>query len=180
MVAPRDDLGELRALFRLGIQGDQASYAQFLNQIAPLCRRAAARRIRGADLDDVVQEALISIHKARATYDGERPLLPWVLSIVNFRVTDYLRKHYRTAGRDAVDIDLVSDTLGDVTETAGDGESVERMLGAVPQRQQDILTMMHVEGYTAKEVGTKLNMKELAVKVAAHRAMKKIREAFRP
>ncbi len=102
------DLGELRALFRLGIQGDQASYAQFLSQIAPLCRRAAARRIRGADLDDVVQEALISIHKARATYDGERPLLPWVLSIVNFRVTDYLRKHYRTAGRDAVDIDLVS------------------------------------------------------------------------
>jgi DNA-directed RNA polymerase specialized sigma24 family protein len=37
---------------------------------------------------------------------------------------------------------------------------------------------MHVEGYTAKEVGVKLNMNESAIKVAAHRAIKKIREKF--
>lgn len=179
MAASQDKLAELRELFRRGMQGDQASYALFLSQTGVLCRRAVSRRVRDADLEDVVQEALISIHKARATYDGERPLLPWLLSIVNFRVNDYLRKHYRTAGRDAVDIDLLSDSLSDVTETVGDGESVERMLGAVPRRQQDILTMMHVEGFTAKEVGQKLNMNESAVKVAAHRAMKKIRETFR-
>lgn len=178
MTASQDRLGELRELFGRGMQGDQASYAQFLGQTALLCRRAVARRVREADLEDVVQEALISIHKARATYDGERPLLPWLLSIVNFRVNDYLRKHYRTAGRDAVDIDLLSDSLSDVTEGVGESESVERMLGSVPQRQQDILTMMHVEGFTAKEVGRKLNMNESAVKVAAHRAMKKIRETF--
>ena len=35
--------------------------------------------------------------------------------------------------------------------------------------------MMHVEGFTAKEVGMKLGMKESAVKVAAHRAIKKLR-----
>ena len=35
---------------------------------------------------------------------------------------------------------------------------------------------MNVEGYTAKEVGAKLGMKESAVKVAAHRAYKKLRE----
>jgi RNA polymerase sigma-70 factor (ECF subfamily) len=37
---------------------------------------------------------------------------------------------------------------------------------------------MHVEGYTAKEVGKKMGMNESAVKVAAHRAIKKIRGKF--
>lgn len=50
------------------------------------------------------------------------------------------------------------------------------MLKDVPEREQKILTMMHVEGYTAKETGVRLGMKESAVKVAAHRAIKKLRE----
>jgi DNA-directed RNA polymerase specialized sigma24 family protein len=37
---------------------------------------------------------------------------------------------------------------------------------------------MHVEGYTAKEIGNQSGMNESAVKVAARRAIKKIRERF--
>jgi DNA-directed RNA polymerase specialized sigma24 family protein len=36
--------------------------------------------------------------------------------------------------------------------------------------------MMYVEGHTAKETGRRLAMNESAVKVAAHRAIKKIRD----
>jgi RNA polymerase sigma-70 factor (ECF subfamily) len=52
------------------------------------------------------------------------------------------------------------------------------MLEGVGPRERKILSLMHVEGYTAKQVGAQMNMNESAVKVAAHRAIKKIREQF--
>jgi RNA polymerase sigma-70 factor (ECF subfamily) len=36
-----------------------------------------------------------------------------------------------------------------------------------------------VQGYTAKEVGERIGMNESAVKVAAHRAIKKIRNKLK-
>ena len=39
-----------------------------------------------------------------------------------------------------------------------------------------ILRLMHQEGYTAKEVAEKIGMNESAVKVAAHRAYKVLRQ----
>ena len=52
------------------------------------------------------------------------------------------------------------------------------MLKDVPEHQKRILMLMHIEGYTAKEVGAQMDMNESAVKVAAHRAIKKIRKKF--
>ncbi|MBY0356317.1 MAG: sigma-70 family RNA polymerase sigma factor, partial [Rickettsiales bacterium] len=158
--------------------GDQASYASFLARITPLLRRMVARRLGASEVEDVVQEVLISIHKARHTYDGKRPLMPWLVAIARFRISDHLRRHYAQMRHQTVDIDDFTDRLADVTETDDSNESIEDLLHDVPDKQKRILTLMHVEGYTAKEVGAKLNMNESAVKVAAHRAIKKIRERF--
>lgn len=167
---------ELTRKLLLGLAGDGAAYASFLTQISPILRRLIGRKIPVSEVEDVLQEVLISIHKARHTYDGERPLMPWVMAIAQFRITDALRKAYATSRRECVDIADVEEFLADVTETRDSHESIEEMLTDVPEREQRILTLMHMEGYTAKETGLRLGMKESAVKVAAHRAIKKIRE----
>lgn len=86
MVTQNDKHAEITALLRAGLGGDQAAYGKFLNTIAPMLRRMVGRRLANADIEDVVQEVLISIHKARHTYDGERPIMPWLASIVGFRM----------------------------------------------------------------------------------------------
>jgi RNA polymerase sigma-70 factor (ECF subfamily) len=78
----------------------------------------------------------------------------------------------------SVDIADYENILSDVTEEASGHESVDELLQDVPEKHKRILTLMHVEGYTAKEVGKQMGMNESAVKVAAHRAIKKIREKF--
>jgi len=98
------------------------------------------------------------------------------MAIAAFRITDALRKAYSGFNRETVDIHDLEEILADVTEPEGANESIHEILSDVPSREQKILTMMHVEGYTAKETGERLGMKESAVKVAAHRAIKKIRE----
>jgi RNA polymerase sigma-70 factor, ECF subfamily len=176
MVTHDDKYAEITALLRSGLGGDQAAYGKFLSTITPMLRRMVGRRLANADVE--VQEILISIHKARHTYDGERPIMPWLASIANFRVTDHLRKHYSQMRHQTFDIADYENVLSDVTENISDTESIDELLEDVPEKHKRILTMMHVEGYTAKEVGNQMGMKESAVKVAAHRAIKKIREKF--
>jgi RNA polymerase sigma-70 factor (ECF subfamily) len=178
MVTQGDKYRQLGDLLRSGLKGDQAAYAQFLSLITPLLRRMVGRRLAGPDVEDVVQEVLLSIHKARHTYDSQRPIMPWLLSIARFRITDHLRRHYAQMRHQTVDINEFENILADVTEDATDRESIDELLKGVPERQKQILTLMHVEGYTAREVGRQLGMNESAVKVAAHRALKKIREKF--
>ncbi|MDX1923074.1 MAG: sigma-70 family RNA polymerase sigma factor [Alphaproteobacteria bacterium] len=175
MVTELNKYGEFAELLRRANDGDKACYQRFLEGIAPLLRRQIAARIPVADVEDVLQEVLISVHKARHTYDGERPIMPWLASITQFRMIDYLRKHYIAMRHQTTDITEVEDILADVTQTPASSESIDELLIDVPEKQKRILTLMHVEGFTAKQVGQKLNMSETAVKVAAHRAMKKIR-----
>ncbi len=156
----------LTDLIGAGITGNQSAYAEFLTKIMPLMRSVVAKKITSADVEDVLQEVLISIHKARHTYDGERPIMPWLMAIARFRIINHLRKHYAQMRHKTFDLD----DWDDVTE-----ESIDDLLGEVDAKHKEILTMMHFEGYTAKEVGAKIGMNESAVKVAAHRAIKKIR-----
>ncbi len=175
-MAPSEIKAELTRKLLAGLAGDGIAYADFLSQLSPILRRVIGRKIPMGDVEDVLQEVLISIHKARHTYDGERPLMPWVMAITGFRVMDCLRKTYSEMRHQQVDIADVENVLTAVTETPGENESMNEILDGVGQRERKILSLMHVEGYTASEVGSQLGMKESAVKVAAHRAIKKIRE----
>lgn len=158
------------------LTGDQAAYRAFLSHVSRYLRRFIARRVPEADVEDVLQEVLVSIHKARATYDGKRSVLPWVSAIARYRLSDYLRRHYAKLRHAQVDLADIEDSLaGPVTETDPLSELVSGEVQQLPERQQKILYLLHTEGYTAKEVGAKLGMQESAVKVAAHRAYKVIR-----
>jgi RNA polymerase sigma-70 factor (ECF subfamily) len=63
-----------------------------------------------------------------------------------------------------------------VTETDISYEYISREVEKLPEKQAMILRLMHQEGYTAKEVAEKIGMNESAVKVAAHRAYKVLRQ----
>jgi RNA polymerase sigma-70 factor, ECF subfamily len=173
-----DTTDNLTALMRQSLDGDQRAYADLLRETARLLRPYLIKRLSfESEVEDVLQEILISIHKARHTYDGQRPYKPWAYAIARFRLQDYLRTHYADQLRHAVDISELENILpGDVTESAISYESISGEVQKLPGKQAMILQLMHQEGYTAKEVAAKLGMTESAVKVAAHRAYKVLRE----
>jgi RNA polymerase sigma-70 factor (ECF subfamily) len=179
MVTIEDKNKILGDLLCSGIGGNQTDYAKFLKKISSLLRPFVAKKITSADVEDVLQEILISIHKARHTYDGERPIMPWIISIARFRMADYFRKYYAQMRHKVVDNEEMENIFADVTNEVFDNEPIDELLEEVTLQNKQILTLIHVEGYTAKEVGAKIGMNESAVKVAAHRAIKKIRNKFK-
>ncbi len=168
----------LKELFLQAVEGNRHSYEKFLNEIAKIIRIIIAKKVPSSDLEDVVQEVLISVHKARHTYDGARPIMPWLMAIIKYRVGDYLRKYYAQMRNQTSNIDEVIDMLLDVTKEDENHELIDEIFSFVEPKQKEILTMMYIQGYTAKETASRLGMNESAVKVAAHRAIKKIKTNF--
>ncbi len=171
---------DLLGLFKAAISGDQTSYAKFLEVSAKILRSFVAKRIARNDVEDVVQEILISIHKSRHSFDAKRPIMPWIFSIARFRIADHLRKTYASINFADVDFDELCEVLPDVTTSNENHEYVNDLLKNVEPLKKNILLMLYVEGYSVKEVAGSLNMSESAVKVAAHRVIKKIRKEWKP
>lgn len=169
-----DDTDNLAALMRKSLAGDQRAYADLLRETSRLLRPFLSKRLSFTnEVDDLLQEILISIHKVRHTYDGNRPYKPWMYAIARFRLQDHLRTHYADQLHHASDLSEMEEFLHeDVTESAISYESISGEVEKLSEKQATILKMMHQEGYTAKEVAEKIGMNESAVKVAAHRAYK--------
>lgn len=174
-MADQDD--NLERLMQQSLAGDQRAYALLLQETARLLRPFLSKRLSMADeVEDLLQEILISVHKARHTYDGNRPFRPWLYAIARFRLQDHLRTHYSDQLRHAVDFDELEEFLHDpVTESVMSYESISGEVDKLPERQATILRLLHQDGYTAREVAEKIGMTESAVKVAAHRAYKVLR-----
>ena len=172
-----DTLGDrLKVLFLSGIAGHSGDYAEFLRGLAAVIRRIVRQKMVDSEVEDVVQEVLISVHKARHTYDGARSLMPWVYSIVHFRLNDHLREHYKHHTDRDLEAPDFDNFLADVTNQGADHEYIEELMEGLSEVQQKILLLLHMEGLTAREVAARVDMNESAVKVAAHRAIQKIRK----
>lgn len=165
---------------REALAGDALAYNAALTQAAALLRPYLLKRLSHAsDIEDIIQDILLSVHKARHTYDGARPFAPWLFAIAQYRLLDYLRKHYKDRLHGAAELtgaeQISSHT---VTEPALTYESIRDEIGRLPGKQAKIIEMMHRDGYTAKEVAASMDMRESAVKVAAHRAYKRLRKTL--
>ena len=76
--------------------GDRDAYRILLTEIEPFIRSIAIRYLsRSADMEDAVQDVLMTVHSIRQTYDPKRPFGPWLVAIAHRRIIDRLRRTMR-------------------------------------------------------------------------------------
>ncbi|MDQ3231723.1 MAG: sigma-70 family RNA polymerase sigma factor [Pseudobdellovibrionaceae bacterium] len=132
-------------------------------------------------IDDIVQEVLLGIHKARHTYDAERPFLPWFHAIIRYKSIDCLRHHSRQAAFEILDsdsIELYSETFWQSAPDMELDNELLQALAALPGKQKQAVELLKLQGLSAKEAGQLMGMSEGAVKVSAHRAYVALRQHF--
>ena len=160
--------------------GDVRAYHQLLKDLMPFIRAVVAPALANEDMvDDLMQNVLMSVHKALPTYAPDRPFKPWLLSIIKFRKADLLRQYYREAQRESVSLDALPDNNAlHVTKPhrAGEYKDIEAALNRLSDKQRTVFTMMRIEGFTAKEVALKMDMSVSGVKVSVHRTLQKLKE----
>lgn len=173
-----------RRLAAAAQKGDAASYRMLLTELVPVIKRSLNKSLPSPDIaDDIVQEALISVHKALHTYEIDRPFTPWLMAIVNFRRTDFLRGYYAAQENKQVPLDSVE--IPDYLNQDDKGEQEEQeahlrdALNSLPERQKNVVEMLKLEGLSTREVADKTGMSESAIKVTMHRALQKLKEKIK-
>jgi RNA polymerase sigma factor (sigma-70 family) len=181
-VSARTREAEWAAWMQAAIAGDAVAYRQFLVAITPHLRSVARYRCcrlgaSDGDVEDIVQETLLAIHLKRGTWDRSRPIGPWIAAIVRNKLIDTLR---RRGHHVVVPIEEVMDTLGE--EDCADGlfpGEIDVLLMKLIGHQREIVQSISINGCSVRETAAKLNMTEGAVRVALHRALKRLAALYR-
>lgn len=159
--------------------GDSATYEKLLLELLPFVRREVAGRVREpAERDDIVQNVLISLHRARHTYRSEHPFVPWLRAVVRNASIDWLRARGRRSrhewGGDLDDLPEPSVEAPLPGEEALSPE-LEGALASLPTSQRQAVELLHVEGLSVAEAAERVGVSPGALKVRAHRGYRALR-----
>ena len=173
--------------------GDAAAYTALLTALVPLLRGfVRSRGVAGSEVEDVVQEILILIPRARHTWRADRPFDPWMWAIARNASTDALRRLTRERARRDPAPDPFADDAPALRASdlaAADPEALlasrelapplAAALAALPDAQREAVELLYVEQLSVAEAAARAGVSASALKVRAHRGSRALRKALR-
>lgn len=157
--------------------GDDGAYRDLLRRLVPVLRRFVGARVRG-DVEDVVQDILVSVHTARSTFEPERPFMPWLIAIARRRIVDHQRMAMRIVAAPVDEYALLRGgeaVPSQVEDEIAVAAVVRSWLPRLPQSQRLAVEMLKIRGLSLRDAAAESGMSIMALKVAASRAMKTLR-----
>ena len=178
--------GELVILMTAAQAGDTAAYRALLKACLPVVAGfARSQGVRGDAVDDVVQDTLMTLHAARASYDPARPFLPWLRAITQRRAIDRMRRIARRPQEvfDPLAYEGEVDPFpapGAGLEMRERGAALARAVAALPDGQRQAVEHLGLRELSLEETAALTGRTKGALKVNLHRALKALRASLTP
>jgi len=186
MAEPDTHEARLAALMRSAQGGNADAYTALMQELAGRVRRIVRHRrtfLEEADVEDIVQDVLLSVHAVRATYDVTRPFIPWLLAITRNRLADAARRYARHGAREVVvddlDVTFFSHSTNTMTTTYGDPDALREAIAELPSGQRSAIELLKLQEMSLKEAAAARGTSVGALKVATHRAMDALRRKLK-
>lgn len=173
---------------------EAADFAAQLDSHRPYLLRTARMKVRdSAEVEDVVQEALIAAWNGRAGFRGQSSLRTWVIGILNHKIVDLIRDRQRrpTIALDAMEAMADDESnrslhpFAQVTEGAGAAyerralcEEVLAELEAYSPKAAQIFVMRELEGEDTGAICRRLRVSNANCYVLLHRARQFLHQRF--
>lgn len=162
--------------------GDRAAYEALLRDSVPLIKAIAGRQgVPPERRDDVVQDVLLTIHRARQTYDPARSFNGWLRVIAERRAVDVLRQIRRHGSRELhapVAFEAYPDSSADPArgvEYVQASGRVSEALSSLPAGQREAVEALVLKEQSLAEAAVVTRRSKGALKVNLHRALKALR-----
>ncbi|MEP2717883.1 sigma-70 family RNA polymerase sigma factor [Pseudophaeobacter sp.] len=140
--------------------------------------RFLLRRIANPDdVDDLLQEVLLKVHRALPDLPADTPLLPWIFRITRNATTD----HYRRKARDSHLAQLAPDDLWygeNEPEPLDLAQCITPFLSALPKQDAGLLQAIDLEGTSQRDHAEALGLPYSTVKTRVQAARLKLRHQF--
>jgi RNA polymerase sigma-70 factor (ECF subfamily) len=133
------------------------------------------RRLPAQDVDDVLQDVLLRIHRNVRFLDDDSRFGPWVYSVARNAVIDRLRK------KQPASIDVELDSLS----TATDGDDEQALVGCVtpfvarlPETYRHAVTLVELQGLSQADAAVIEGISLSGMKSRVQRGRRMLREMF--
>jgi len=169
--AARGLLGDIAA-------GNQRALEAFYRDYHGAVYQFALRLTRNpADAAELVNESMLEVWKAASTFRGGSRVRTWLLSIVNHRAVDLLRRKQRHGGAVELDDELVDDgacPIPDVLAGAQNARHVRACIDRLPERQRQVVHLTFFEQLAYPEIAQVLDVPAGTVKTRMMHAKAKL------
>jgi RNA polymerase sigma-70 factor (ECF subfamily) len=185
-----------KVLVRRAQSGDVSAYEELVRIHQHRVLAVIGGILRGSeDVEDIAQQALAKAYFSIRRFDLRSAFGTWLYKIAVNECWDYLRK--KKVRRLVYEADLSEDQVrkleampehgygggGSHREDAGmrveQQQLVQRLLGELEDKDQIMLVMKEVEGFSVEEIGEVLELNVNTVKVRLFRARARLVETYR-
>lgn len=173
--------GDNEALARQVRAGVSFAFEELTRRLRPGLEAHLARRTAHQDdVDDLVQETFLRVHRGLGGYDPGRPLLPWVLTIASNVAAEAARKRPVRLAAAAEPADPAASAAGEPWRQAAAAERHENIWQTARRilrpREYEALRRHYAEGMPVAAAAKAMRLTKTHVKVLLHRARKRLME----
>lgn len=170
--------------------GNQDAFGELFDRYAGRVYGFLIRRLGdAATAEDLHQEAFLRLHRARDSYNPERPFRAWLFAIVHNLVNDSLRSRRRAPVTEPLGTTssphpaVQTDRAGSINDQSPERivaarestRALSRALSALPANEATVLILARFEGLSYDDIGSVIGRSAAAAKQLAYRALKRVR-----
>lgn len=159
--------------------------SEFKSRYLPCHRRMFLTALRltrhRQDAEDIVQDAFTKLWELRHDTLADKNVEAYCTRIVhNLFIDRQRRQHLHISAQAADEFNLPDHhATGNKLEQQESENMVMRLIGELPEKQRQIITLRDVEGLTYEEIAQQTGLTEVNIRVLLSRARKTIREQFK-
>ena len=166
-------------------RGEDAAFEELYDGLAPRLQSFLQRHTRDrARAEDVVQQTMLQIHRARGRFTPGAQVVPWAFAIARRLLIDMHRRGGREVLAPTSDETLtqvmaaLDDRADDVAIAKETAQRLSEELARLPENQRVAFELIKQDGLSVAEAAQVLGTTVAAVKLRAHRAYEAMRAAL--
>lgn len=128
-----------------------------------------------ADVDDVLQEVFVRVHRHARQLDGETHLSGWLFAVARSALVDFQRRHRRPIPLpDAAEDDVEAG----LAEHSGIAAGLRELVASLPEAYASAVTLVDLDGLSLKDAAERLGLSLSGAKSRVQRGRRLVRDAL--
>jgi RNA polymerase sigma-70 factor (ECF subfamily) len=180
-VTPTVDTDDFGTRLRAAQAGDEMAFAVLFRSVQPMLLRylqTLTQNLADGTADDVAAATWEQVVRGVGRFRGdEQGFRAWVFTIARARLTDARRRSDRLPVPQDIDptlADVAMPSASDVVEMLFTTERALALVRSLPRLQAEVVLLRYVVGFDARDTSHILGIRPGAVRVTAHRALRRL------
>lgn len=138
-----------------------------------------ARRVRSSDVDDVVQDVLVRMHRGLPSLRDDERFSAWMFQVARNAIADAGRKRpHELVDGETLDERGAPPPDNDRDAATALASCVSLFVAALPSPYREAITLVELEGKTAREAAELVGISVSGMKSRVQRGRAQLRELF--